>query len=139
LKQVEVDVKKKFPSWVVDASKQGCLNAKYKAAYPSFSEEFMGLDLNRELELKGSLVLKYGAQPNCQSGNTDGHINVNFKYKTRTHLPDAKRDLQGKWYYKKCMESKNSDAWKSRPATAYPFTMECFKTMYDATVARDYY
>lgn len=137
-KSVEVDIKKKFPGWVEDAAKQGCLNAKYKSTYPPFSAEFMGMDLNRELAMKGNLVVKYGAQGNC-NGNTDGHIKVDFQYKTRTHLPDAKRDLQGKWYYKKCMESKNSNAWKNRPATAYPFTMECFKTMYDATVARDYF
>jgi hypothetical protein len=88
--------------------------------------------------MTGDLVLKYGAQSSC-SGTTDGHITVDFTYKTRTHLPDAKRDLQGKWYYKKCIEDKNSVTWQNRPATAYPFTMECFKTLYDATVARDYF
>merc|ERR1711994_335628 len=60
-------------------------------------------------------------------------------YKTRTHLPDAKRGLEGKWYYKKCMESKNSNSWRGRPDTSLPMTTECFYTAYDATVARDYF
>jgi hypothetical protein len=137
-KQLEITVKKKFPAWVADAAKQGCMKINYKADYPALANEFMGVDFTQEMVMNGALQVKYGGQSSCD-GNTDGNIKVDFKYKTRTHLPDAKRDLQGKWYYKKCMEAKNSKAWKNRPATAFPFTMECFSTLYDATVARDYF
>jgi len=137
-KQFEMTVKKKFPSWVADAAQKGCLKVTYKSDYPAPSNEFMGVDFNQELEMTGDLELKYGAHDSCD-GNTDGNIKVDFKYKTRTHLPDVKTALEGKWYYQKCMADKNAPAWQNRPANALPMTMECFYTAYDATVARDYF
>merc|ERR1719328_118575 len=137
-KNTEINIKKKFPSWVQDAAQQGCLKATYQASYPSFSEQFMGVDMNREMKMTAKVALKYGSQASCD-GQTDGDIEVDAVYKTRTHLPDAKRGLEGKWYYKKCMESKNSNSWRGRPDTSLPMTTECFYTAYDATVARDYF
>jgi len=137
-KNIEVEVKKKFPSWVQDAAQTGCMKVEYKAAYPAMSTEFMGVDMDAESEATGSLQVKYGQQAKCD-GDTDGNIKADFKYKTTTHLPDQKRALEGKWYYKRCMEAKNSPAWRGRPATALPMTMDCFYTAYDATVARDYF
>jgi hypothetical protein len=137
-KQFEITVKKKFPAWVVDAAKQGCMKVTYKADYPAPANEFMGVDFTQEMEMNGGLQVKYGSQDNCD-GNTDGNIKVDFKYKTRTHLPDVKTALEGKWYYQKCMADKNTPAWQNRPAHALPMTMECFYTAYDATVARDYF
>jgi len=137
-KNTEISIKKKFPSWVVDAAKQGCLKATYQASYPSFSEQFMGVDMSQEMKMNAKVNLKYGSQASCD-GATDGDIEVDAVYKTRTHLPDTKRGLEGKWYYKKCMESKNSNSWRGRPATSLPMTTECFMTAYDATVARDYF
>merc|ERR1712080_769516 len=88
-KQFELTVKKKFPSRVVSAAQKGCLKVTYKSEYPAPSNEFMGVDFNQELEMTGDLELKYGAHDSCD-GNTDGNIKVDFKYKTRTHLPDVK-------------------------------------------------
>lgn len=137
-KNVVVDVKKKFPSWVQDAAQQGCMKVEYQATYPAMSTEFMGVDMSAESEASGSLAVKYGQQAKCD-GSTDGNIKADFKYKTTTHLPDQRRALEGKWYYKKCMEAKNSPSWRGRPSTALPMTMDCFRTAYDATVARDYF
>jgi hypothetical protein len=136
-KQVTIDVKKKFPSWVVDAAKEGCLKIEYSSVYPAAQTEFMGIDFDQEMEMNGALEVKYGPQAKCD-GNTDGHIKVDAKYKTRTHLPDVKTALEGKWYYQKCMAAKNSPAWQNRGANTLPATAECFYTAYDATVARDY-
>merc|ERR1711997_795093 len=138
-KRVEVNIKKKFPDWVVDAAKQGCMKIAYKAAYPPMSSEFFGVEsMNKAIEMTGDLEIKYGARAKCD-GDTDGNIKVDFKYKTRTHEPDVKSGLEGKWYYKKCMEAKNSPAWQNRAANTLPATAECFYTAYDATVARDYF
>ena len=138
-KRVEVNIKKKFPAWVVDAAKQGCMKVAYKSAYPPMSSEFFGVEsMNKAIEMTGDLEIKYGSQAKCD-GETDGNIKVDFKYKTRTHEPDVKKGLEGKWYYKKCMEAKNSPAWAGRAADSLPTTMECFYTAYDATVARDYF
>merc|ERR1712136_445368 len=85
------------------------------------------------------VTVKYdGTTSNC-NGDTQGDITADATYKTRTHMEDTKRGLEGKWYYKKCMESKNSNAWRGRPETSLPMTTECFMTAYDATVARDYF
>ena len=138
-KKTTVTIKKKFPDWVVDAAKQGCLKAEYQAQYPQFSEQFMGVDMNQEMKMTAKVTLKYdGTKDDC-SGATQGDITADAVYKTRTHMPDTKRGIEGKWYYKKCMESKNSPAWRGRSATSLPMTTECFYTAYDATVARDYF
>jgi len=137
-KQLEITVKKKFPSWVVDAAKEGCMKVNYKADYPAPTSEFFGIDFNNEQEMKGALQVKYGSQNDCD-GDTDGNIKVDFKYKTRTAQADQKQAMEGKWYYQKCMADKASSTWANRPATALPITMECFYTAYDATVARDYF
>lgn len=138
-KSVDIDIRKKFPSWVVDAPKAGCVRITYKSTYPQFANEFMGVDLNSEMVMSANLDAKWGIEKEKCDGAIDGHIKVDAKYKTRTHLPDVKRALQGKWYYKQCMEAKNSPSWRNRPATALPMTLDCFYTAYDATVARDYF
>jgi len=94
--------------------------------------------------MKGRLDVQYGASlpgkgKSCFTANEDGKVEVTFKYKTTSHESEAQTDLANKWYHKKCAESKASKAWKNRPATAYPFTEECYMTLYDATVARDYF
>merc|ERR1719167_128438 len=138
-KKTEVSIKKKFPNWVVDAAKLGCLKVTYNANYPQFSEQFMGVDWDREMKMDAKVTVKYdGTTSNC-NGATQGDITADATYKTRTHMEDTKRGLEGKWYYKKCMESKNSNAWRGRPETSLPMTTECFMTAYDATVARDYF
>ena len=68
--------------------------------------------MSQEMKMNAKVNLKYGSQASCD-GATDGDIEVDAVYKTRTHLPDTKRGLEGKWYYKKCMEAKNSNTWIS--------------------------
>jgi hypothetical protein len=138
-KALTIEVKKKFPSWVVDAAKVGCLKIDYNSVYPALGNEFMGIDaFDQEMEMNGALEVKYGPHPTCDGDDTDGHIKIDAKYKTRTHLPDVKTALEGKWYYQKCMAAKDSPAWQGRGANVLPGTAECFYTAYDATVARDY-
>ena len=138
-KKTEISIKKKFPNWVVDAAKMGCLKVTYNAQYPKFSEQFMGVDWDREMKMDAKVTVKYDGTTTKCDGETQGDITADATYKTRTHMEDTKRGLEGKWYYKKCMESKNSNAWRGRPETSLPMTTECFMTAYDATVARDYF
>merc|ERR1712243_334017 len=71
-KKTEVSIKKKFPNWVVDAAKLGCLKVTYNANYPQFSEQFMGVDWDREMKMDAKVTVKYDATTSNCNGATQG-------------------------------------------------------------------
>jgi len=99
--------------------------------YPPFSKEFLGFDMNQDLKLTGSGKMQYGRAKNCDA--TDGEMNVKFEHST---TQEARDNLKKKWYYKKCMEDKNSPAWSG--SKGWPLTEACYQTVWDGTAARHY-
>ena len=96
--------------------------------------------------------MQYGRAKNCDA--TDGEMNVKFEHSTTQEvstekpiynsikflsfdiLPKARDNLKKKWYYKKCMEDKNSPAWSG--SKGWPLTEACYQTVWDGTAARHY-
>ena len=103
----------------------------YKTAYPPFSQEMFDVDMNEQLKMTGDLLVQYGAVKSCSSG--EGEIQANFEYST---TQEARENLKNKWYYKDCMEKKNSEAWKLR--SGLPIGQTCYMTAVDASNARKY-
>merc|ERR1712223_2105127 len=99
--------------------------------YPPFSKEFLGFDMNQDLKLAGSGKMQYGRAKNCD--DTDGEMNLEFEHST---TQEARDNLKNKWYYKKCMEDKNSPAWSG--SKGWPLTEACYQTVWDGTSARHY-
>ena len=75
--------------------------------------------------------MQYGKAKNCDA--TDGEMNVKFEHST---TQEARDNLKKKWYYKKCMEDKNSPAWSN--SKGWPLTEACYQTVWDGTAARHY-
>ncbi|TRY76606.1 hypothetical protein TCAL_03493 [Tigriopus californicus] len=99
--------------------------------YPDFSKEFMGYDENNNMAVSGKAMVQYGAVSSCS--DAEGEIRVAFEHST---TKEARRELRDKWYYKQCMELKNSKGWKSR--SELPVAEPCYMTVWDATNARKY-
>jgi len=106
----------------------------YESKYPDFAPEFLAVDLNQRLTVNGKASLKYGEGNSCGSGN--GQIEVDFNHET---TDEGSNDLKEKWYYKKCMEAKQSPEWKARSGNKLPATEPCYMTIWDATAARHYH
>lgn len=107
-----------------------CVN--YENKYPDFSDEFMDYDKNSQMEVTGKARLRYGNAADCDSAQ--GEIRATFKHQT-TAL--AREDMKNTWYYKKCMEQKNTAAWSGR-GDRLPVTEACYMVVWDATTARKY-
>ena len=75
--------------------------------------------------------MQYGRAKNCD--DTDGEMNLEFEHST---TQEARDNLKNKWYYKKCMEDKNSPAWSG--SKGWPLTEACYQTVWDGTSARHY-
>ncbi len=99
--------------------------------YPDFSTEFLDYDKNNDMKVTGKAMVQYGEAGTCAEG--DGEIKVNFEHST---TQEARDQLKNKWYYKKCMEMKNTPAWRGR--NSLPVSESCFMTVWDATNARKY-
>ncbi len=76
-------------------------------------------------------MLQYGEGNSCT--DTDGEIRVKFEHST---TQEARNQLKKKWYYKQCMEAKNSRGWSGRKG--WPLTEACFMSLWDGTSARKY-
>jgi len=104
----------------------------YAAKYPPFSKEMYDVDLNSRYKLDGKAKIEYGAVTSCKAA--EGVINVKFRYST---TDEARDTLRRKWYYKDCMATKASPAWRNR--NGMPVSYSCMKTIHDAYTARRYY
>ena len=105
----------------------------YESKYPDFSREFLALTMGETMKVEGRASLQYGEGTSCGSGQ--GEIKVDFKHET---TQDGYDSLANKWYYKKCMEQKNSPEWSTRGGNKLPATEPCYMAMWDATNARKY-
>ena len=99
--------------------------------YPDFSEQFLGYNEDAQMEVTGKAMLQYGPAVSCKDG--DGEIQLSFRHST---TEEARQELRNKYYYRRCMEVKNTPAWSGRKAL--PITEDCYQTVYDATSARKY-
>lgn len=103
----------------------------YKANYPRFSKEMFDVDMNSDMKMEGEAKLQYGEQTKCEKG--EGEIEAKFEYST---TQEARETLKKKWYYKDCMEKKNSKAWQGR--NGLPVSHSCYLTAFDASNARQF-
>ena len=99
--------------------------------YPDFSKEFFDYDESSDMTVTGKAMLQYGKGNKCS--DTDGDIKVSFAHSTTQEARDM---LKNKWYYKQCMELKNSPAWAGHKGL--PISEACYATAHDATSARRY-
>merc|ERR1719250_194094 len=76
-------------------------------------------------------MVQYGEGTTC--ADTDGEIRMKFKHSTTDY---AQKDLKDKWYYKQCMEQKNSLGWQSHQGL--PVSEPCYMAIWDSTMARKY-
>ena len=105
----------------------------YESRYPEFSQEFLAMTMGETMAVQGKAQVSYGEGNSCR--NADGEIKVDFKHET---TQDGYDSLANKWYYRKCMEQKNSAEWSTRGGNKLPATEPCYMTMWDATNARKY-
>ena len=105
----------------------------YESRYPDFANEFLALTMGEKMTVQGRASVQYGEGTSCNEGQ--GEIRVNFKHET---TQDGYDSLANKWYYKKCMEQKQSAEWSTRSGNKLPATEPCYMTMWDATNARHY-
>jgi len=105
----------------------------YRSKYPDFGKEFMAVDFNENLGVKGQAQVQYGEGTEC---GTQGDIKVEFNHATTQQGRD---DLKQKWYYKQCMAQKQSPEWRARGGNKLPTTEPCWLTLFDATSARKYH
>jgi len=99
--------------------------------YPDFSKEFLGYDEDSDMEVNGKAMIQYGTGNTCAEGQ--GEIRVKFQHST---TQEAREELKKKWYYKRCMELKDTPEWSGR--STLPLSEPCMMTIYDATSARKY-
>jgi hypothetical protein len=110
--------------------------ANYMSKYPPFKKDMLALDETEKLTVSGKFMVQYGATTECDQG--DGEIKLTFKHET---TPEGYSDMHDKWYYKKCMEQKNSNEWSGRVSSGgkLPATEACYATMWDGSYARKYH
>merc|ERR1712223_2015776 len=94
----------------------------YRSKYPDFGKEFMAVDFNENLGVKGQAQVQYGEGTEC---GTQGDIKVEFNHATTQQGRD---DLKQKWYYKQCMAQKQSPEWRARGGNKLPTTEPCWLT-----------
>lgn len=109
--------------------------AQYKSKYPDFAKEFLYMDLNQVLSVNGQAFVKYGEGNGCGAAAQNGDVKVEFKHSTTAEGSNA---LKKKWYYKKCMEQKNSANWSARGGHRLPATEPCYMSLWDGNSARHY-
>jgi hypothetical protein len=83
------------------------------------------------VKVTGKAMVQYGEGSQCD--DTDGEIRVKFEHSTTEESREA---LKNKWYYKKCMEDKNSPAWSG--SKGWPVSETCYMAVADGTSARKY-
>merc|ERR1712088_499091 len=111
----------------------------YKSEYPKnidAGKPFHRFEDKEKLFVKGEARLQYGPTTECDMG--DGEVKFTFQHETTN---EGYENLQKKWYYKKCMDHKNSDVWKKETSKQHrlPICEPCHLTMLDANTARKYH
>nr|ALO75638.1 melanin-engaging protein [Tigriopus kingsejongensis] len=106
-----------------------CFNLENE--YPDFGTEFLDYDANNDLSVSGKAMVQYGATSSCS--DAEGEIRIKFQHST---TQQARDELKHTWYYKQCMELKNTQAWRGRKTV--PVAEPCYMTVFDATNARKY-
>jgi hypothetical protein len=105
----------------------------YESHYPGFGREFLALDTNEKMAVTGKARVQYGEGVECDQG--DGEIKLFFNHET---TQEGAKGLATKWYYKQCMDQKQSSEWQGRGGNKLPATEPCYMTLWDATSARHY-
>jgi hypothetical protein len=94
--------------------------------YPVDSQKsILNLDFTTDQKVKADLSLSWGQHAACS--NNPGRVQILGEHQT---TEEGRKALKNKWYYKACLEDKESVEWKNG-ATSYPPTTACYYTMID--------
>lgn len=105
-----------------------CLD--YRSLYPYDGKNFLKFDMTTDQKVKEDLTFSWGPHSSCN--NNPGKVQIVGEHETTV---EGRQHLKNTWYYKACMQQRESPEWKG---SSVPVTDACYYTFVDLYTLRHY-